>query len=136
MYGGKISGNTAENGYGGVETYGKFSMYGGKIRNNECNGEWASGGGVYISVRGSFTVGGSAVISGNTCNGKEDNVYLSNYRRLITIDSSNPLSNSANIGVATNSAPTDGNPVMSQVITKAITAAFKRQCADPRISAD
>lgn len=75
-------------------------MDGGKISGN-------TGGGVYVS--GTFAVGGGAVVSGNTSNGTENNVYLS--YELIELDSSNPLSGSAKIGVTTYAAPTEGSPV-------------------------
>ena len=107
MYGGEISGNTASMGFGGgVETYGEFRMYGGKISGNTAGG---SGGGVHTNGNGKFIVGGGAVISGNTYNGKENNVYLKD-GQWIEVDS-NLLSGSANIGVTTATAPTEGNPV-------------------------
>ncbi len=120
MYGGEISGNEAV-GYGGVGggVYignGTYAMYGGKISGNTSN----TGGGVgCVSIIGTFitiiydeplTIGGGAVISGNTCDGKENNVCLNN-GQIITIESANPLSGSAKIGVTTKTAPTDASPV-------------------------
>lgn len=123
MYGGEISGNRADN-YGdygcvGGGVYigdGTFAMYGGKISGNTAS----TGGGVgSVSIIGSFltiiydeplTICGGAVISDNTCDGKENNVCL-NDGQIITIESGNPLSGSAKIGVTTKTAPTDGNPV-------------------------
>ena len=105
MYGGKISGNTAVGSGGGVAVNGgTFQMDGGEISGNTAA---HSGGGVYVS--GTFAVGGGAVVSGNTSNGTENNVYLS--YELIELDSSNPLSGSAKIGVTTYAAPTEGSPV-------------------------
>lgn len=103
MYGGKISGN----GSFGVENQGIFEMYGGEISGNNVQGSLGSG--VYTRS-GKFIVGGDAVISGNTADGKVSNVYLE-AGQTIEIDSSNPLSGSARIGVTTKTAPTAGNPV-------------------------
>ena len=118
MYGGEISGNSAV-GYGGVGggVYigkGTFAMYGGKISGNTSN----TGGGVgSLSIAGTpfiynepLTIGGDAVISGNTCNEKENNVCL-NDGQTITIESSNPLSGFAKVGITTETAPTDASPV-------------------------
>ena len=131
MYGGKISGNGRGTYGGGVWNEGTFIMFGGEISGNSalyfgggvyigggifrmCGGKISGntnnmGGGVSI-YDGTFTVGGDAVISGNTYNGKENNVYLDN-GQMIVLDSETPLSNSANIGVTSQTAPTDGNPV-------------------------
>ena len=106
MYGGKIDGNPG----GGVYVRGTFEMDGGEISGNRANIVNLLGGGVYVDVAGTFAVGGSAVISGNTADGAASNVYLSN-GRTITAASENPLSGSAKIGVTTYSAPTEGNPV-------------------------
>ena len=134
MHGGKISNNTcAVNGSGGgVRNDGSFHMYGGEISGNSAytaggvyvnsgtfrmNGGKVSGnydvtdrGGVSI-YNGIFMVGGSAVISGNldTYGSKELNVYLKD-GQTIELDSEKPLSGSANIGVTTETAPTEGNP--------------------------
>ena len=102
MDGGELSGNTATRRGGGVaiDSGGTFQINGGKISGN-------TGGGV--AVDGTFAVGGGAVISGNTSNGTENNVYLSD--ELIELDRSNPLSGSAKIGVTTAIAPMEGSPV-------------------------
>ncbi len=106
MFGGVISGNSALYYGGGVYVAdGTFCMYDGNISGNTND----AGGGVYVR-QGTFTVGGSAVISGNVYNGKANNVYLKG-GVTITIDSNNPLSGSAKIGVTSQTAPTDGNPV-------------------------
>ena len=132
MYGGKISGNSSVSWGGGVFTTGIFQMYGGEISGNSA---FYCGGGVYVADgifrmyggrisgnstkepgggvaidNGTFYVGGNAVISGNTTDGKVSNVYLAD-GQTIEIDSSNPLSGSASIGVTTQTAPTEGNPV-------------------------
>lgn len=98
MYNGSIVGNTADNVGGGVDLIrGIFNMYGGSITNNTA----IDGGGVYVDdgyftiIGGSITdntaenngggvcvfsehvtVGGSAVISGNTKGSSANNVYL------------------------------------------------------------
>ncbi len=107
MYGGKISGNSASMG-GGVYGEGTtiFRMYGGEISGNNAT---QSGGGVWmLDDRYTLGVGRDAVISGNTCNGKVNNVYLRNGQK---IDVAEPLSGSASIGVTTETPPTEGNPV-------------------------
>ncbi len=107
MYGGEISENDA-NSVGGVFVHnGTFYMYGGKISGNNT---YAGDNG--ISIRdGKFIVGGDAVISGNIRGGIENlNVCLKD-GQTIELDSSIPLSGSANIGVTTETAPTEGNPV-------------------------
>ena len=85
MSGGEISGNTATEGggvfvgglYGHHDLYacsgGTFTMSGGKITGNS-----GTGGGVYVSSGSntSFTVSGSAQITGNT----GSNVYLGEYK--------------------------------------------------------
>ena len=62
MYGGIISGNTANYGGGGVSNEGTFAMYGGVISENTAN----KGGGVYNNNTTSTMYGG--VISENTAN--------------------------------------------------------------------
>jgi uncharacterized repeat protein (TIGR02543 family) len=67
MSDGTISDNTADYGGGGVCLWGgTFTMNGGTISGNEVGLFGGSGGGVSIIDEGSFIVGGTAVISGNT----------------------------------------------------------------------
>lgn len=146
MYGGEISGNRADN-YGdygcvGGGVYmgdGTFAMYGGKISGNTAS----TGGGVgSVSIIGSFltiiydeplTIGGGAVINGNTCDGKENNVCL-NDGQIITIESGNPLSGSAKIGVTTKTAPIDGSPVnITEENSKDYSSFFTSDDADYKI---
>ena len=93
MYGGEINGNTATNNGGGVFANGtftmtggsitrntaksngggvyvnrgyKFEMTGGSISGNTATGSINYGGGVFVDSDGTFTMGGSASITGNT----------------------------------------------------------------------
>lgn len=96
MYGGKITGGINY----GVENAGAFYMYGGEISGSGNRG-------TYCDKYGStITVGGSAVIAGNN----RDNVWVG-VDSLIEIDEENPLSGSAKIGITTENAPTEGNPI-------------------------
>ena len=97
MSGGIITGNRAKgnqykNGGGvyivqytkqgtGVIT-GVFTMTGGKITDNTAD---KYGGGVYIQDNGIFNVSGDANVSGNTVNGRANNVYLSDTNGVLTI---------------------------------------------------
>ena len=94
MYGGQITGNTADtDGYGGgvYMAGGSFTMCDGTITGNTAAGSNCSGG-VYMGSNASLTVSGNVNISGNT----GGNVYLSSGKS-ITIGKS--LTDSANIGV-------------------------------------
>lgn len=106
MSGGEISGNTAKEGggvfvgglYGHHDLYafggGTFTMSGGSITRNS-----GTGGGVYVSAGSdvSFTVSGSAQITGNT----GSNVYLGEYKgQSNTIIVNGTLDSTASIGVS------------------------------------
>ncbi len=77
MTGGEISGNSTESDGGGVYIYTKSTMNlsGGKITGNRAA---VNGGGIYVSnVEGAtLNVSGSPIVSGNTANGVENNIYL------------------------------------------------------------
>ena len=100
--GGNIARNTAVTGNGGGiwlnSAYGtmKFTMSGGRISNNVTS---KNGGGVYISenYHGKFTVSGTAQITDNAANRKDNNVYLPS-GKTICIDAEG-LDSSAKIGV-------------------------------------
>jgi len=74
MTGGEISGNTANEGAGVyVAVSGTFDLTGGRITGNRAE---VLGGGVYVAKDATLNVSGSPIVSGNTANGAENNVYL------------------------------------------------------------
>ncbi|MCI1727225.1 MAG: hypothetical protein LKM35_05995 [Lachnospiraceae bacterium] len=126
MTGGKISANIAATGEGGYTCGGgvynaenaTFTMTGGEISGNySCDTPNEDGGGVYNA--GTFTVGGTAKITGNVAKavydyrtnsasgGVTDNVYLPS-DKTITCSTETPLTSGASIGVTTQTAPTSG----------------------------
>ena len=103
MTGGTISGNAAL-WAGGVEVRGAFTMSGGEISSNTATNY---GGGVLVDMSESFTVSGSAFVSGNARpDGAADNVYL--YCATITVSN---LTADASIGVTTDTAPNASQPI-------------------------
>jgi putative cell wall-binding protein len=129
MNGGKISANIAATGEGGDTCGGgvynaenaTFTMTGGEISGNySCDTPNEDGGGVYNA--GTFTVGGTAKITGNVAKavydyrtnsasgGVTDNVYLPS-DKTITCSTETPLTSGASIGVTTQTAPTQAAPV-------------------------
>ncbi len=131
MYGGEISGNTDYLSGGGVGIYkGAFNMYGGKISGNSANfggGVWVIGtfkmlggeisgntapfingnekGGVMLGSSDSvIEIGGKVIIDNNTANDIASNFYLGDEESIII---SKPLTDGANIGITTESAPTE-----------------------------
>ncbi len=88
----------------GVQCYGNFIIYGGKITGNNLTGtgHYPSnrvGAGVYVSGDSAkLTIGGNTQITGNKSGKDNSNVYLAQ-GRTITIDSS--LTSAARIGIRT-----------------------------------
>ena len=107
MNGGSITENTAATGGGvSVGSHGStdFTMNGGKIKNNMAS---TNGGGVYMvgKLRSyTFTLNGTPDISGNTKDGVENNVYLSN-GAVITVGT---LGANVQIPVTLEKMPTEG----------------------------
>ena len=116
MTGGKISGNTAYIGGGGVALFstpdsnGAFTMTGGEISGNTANatswGYGGYGGGVFVShySNGRFTLGGTAVISGNGgaySGATTSNVYLSTGDYIAPDSSINAPPQGMSVGVQT-----------------------------------
>ena len=104
MSGGSIYGNTAEDGGGVfVDGAGEFSMQGGVISGNNASGTYANGGGVHIYIyhysSGKFSVSGSSVIKGNTCNGVSNNVEFFKDHETKSIIVSGALTNGADIHI-------------------------------------
>ena len=91
LYGGTISG-----GWSGVKTSGPVRLYGGTIKGNIQ--------GVYL-YQTTLTIGGDAKVTGNT----EENVLLQD-AQTITINES--LTEAAQIGITTSTAPTEDQSVL------------------------
>ncbi len=126
MNAGTISGNssTYTRGGGVQVAQGTFVMNGGTIEGNSAA---EKGGGVYVmkgengDPSGTFTVGGSSVITGNTVNGSANNVYLA-----VPLTIGSNLSPDANIGVTASAEPTEtvNVEIASSGATDANKAAF------------
>jgi len=119
MSGGQIVGNkatSATDGWGGgVDEWGLskggFVITGGRIAGNIA----AKGGaGVYVwnggGYYGKLTIGGDALIAGNTVNAVADNVYLTTSKTLV-ITNAPALAAGAQIGVTSANVPTLSTPV-------------------------
>ena len=93
MTGGEISGNTVKHDStstgtalgGGIYNYGALTLTGGKICDNSViltkeSGSSALGGGIYVNASkyyvGTIHVSGAPEITGNTCDGISNNIYL------------------------------------------------------------
>ena len=146
LYSGEISGNNGSS--GGVEVYGTFNMTGGSITNNRanygggvevrggaafnmsggsitkntasCNGT-SEGGGVFV-YDGTFTVSGSANITGNTAN----NVYLYDGKTIAIGEGGL----SGTIGVTTKTKPAENKPVTVIADTKGIAGLTNHVVSD------
>ena len=106
MYGGTITK------YTGTAVYvngflNAFNMYGGSITGNTGVSGSDSGAGVHV-WDGYVTVSGDVNITGNTKDGKANNVTLRSYNSFIN---PNGLADSARVGVTTGNLPTLGKPV-------------------------
>jgi len=77
MSGGEISSNNSSSSYGGggVCVGGSFVMEGGKISGNTSSSPYYGGGGVHVNG-GTFTMNGTAIISGNTATRDGGGVFL------------------------------------------------------------
>ena len=116
----KITGNNATDG-GGVYVYvaGHFNMSGGEVSSNTAT---QSGGGVYVfpdDDGGTFTVSGSATVTGNKVGEKQDNVYLSMTDKTV-IGVAGALS--GRIGVTPETWPAEGTMVVIAIGTSPLTA--------------
>ena len=102
MYDGSITGNTANGRNGGGVSGGWIYMYGGEITGNTSTskgGNGGKGGGVYTTKSEGFTVSGNVKITGNTADGKENNVHLGKSSWRIAVR--DQLGENASIGVTT-----------------------------------
>lgn len=109
MSGGTISGNTATGSGGGVYIYRTGSvcnLSGGVIENNTAGD---NGGGIYINSGnyGKLNLSGAPVVQGNTVSGKANNVYLPSGRTLTV----GAMTDGAAIGVMTEKVPAVDAPV-------------------------
>ena len=101
MHDGVITGNS---GYGVYMTAGTFNMSGGKITGNY--------GGVFVGTESAFKVSGQVKITGNTANGKANNVHLNNqYQDKIFTVGNSKLQDGAQIGVTTEKIPSNESNV-------------------------
>lgn len=119
MSGGTIRGNSTEANGGGVYNAGAFHLYGGSITGNTATN---GGGGVCnVLSGGSMTVSGAVTITGNTVNGKSDNLYLP-YGKTIAISGS--LDQNTVIGVTPVPLPAE----KSIAIAEGVSAADMARC--------
>lgn len=119
MSGGTIRGNSTAAYGGGVYNAGAFHLYGGSITGNTATN---GGGGVCnVLSGGSMTVSGAVTITGNTVNGKSDNLYLP-YGKTIAISGS--LDQNTVIGVTPVPLPAE----KSIAIAEGVSAADMARC--------
>ena len=109
MSGGTISGNTTSLSGGGIYNWGKMDLNGGTITGNLAKGETDSGQGGGVLNYGMLNVSGSPVITDNT--GKTGNdLFLRETNQTIHI--TGEMTDSAKIGVRTESEPSVSQPVV------------------------
>ena len=114
MYGGSITGNTAQYG-GGVDNDGSMIISGGSITGNTATDK---GGGVY-EEGDSLTVSGVVRIKGNTKGGAANNVYLmSSLTDSRYINVSGSVSEGTRIGITSNKHDEDTAVVTGSTETK------------------
>ena len=102
MYGGSITGNSAEYGGGVSMNTGTFNMYGGDITGNTATADHLGGGGVYVEY-GTFNMY-AGDITGNNATGKGGGVFMNGY-------SSTSIFNMSGGSITGNSATTNGGGV-------------------------
>lgn len=120
MSGGKISDNQAVQG-GGLYSMSSTTISGTAVIVNNSTfidssaypddlyfggGPKGAGGGIYFNA-GTITLDGNAKISGNKCNGVNNNLFLPSGKTV----SISGVSNSPSIGITTETVPTKENPV-------------------------
>ena len=93
MYGGSISGNTADQGGGVYMAGGQFTMYGGSITKNTAKkdsqnngGNGGNGGGVYVNRGCKFDMNGNASVSDNTATESGGGVYVGGSESTFTMN--------------------------------------------------
>lgn len=125
MSGGTIRGNSTAAYGGGVYNAGAFHLYGGSITGNTATN---GGGGVCnVLSGGSMTVSGAVTITGNTVNGKSDNLYLP-YGKTIAISGS--LDQNTVIGVTPVPLPAEKSIAIAEGVSAADMARFFLDAGD------
>ena len=107
MYGGTITKYTGTAVCVNISYNKEFNMYGGSITGNTGVSGSKNGAGIYVES-GAVTVSGDVDITGNTKDGKANNVTLLESGCYIN---PNGLADSAKVGVTTGNLPSLGNPV-------------------------
>lgn len=129
--GGEISGNTANSGScaGIYISNGTLILTGGKITGNTATYSGVCSGGIYIAKLGVLQVSGSPIVSGNTANGAQSNIYLAK-EGTVTVGTDTDgdgnveyLSEGAVLPITPGTAPTEETPF---VITSASGADYSR----------
>ena len=101
MTGGSIAENTAYFG-GGVYNYGTLTMSNGSIINNATDSYYNQGGGGVYNA-GTLNMSGTPIVTGNTLGGTDgtrNNVYVTGGLHTIDVNTGNPLTTGANVGIS------------------------------------
>ena len=93
MYSGSIDDNVGNNAGGVFIADGEIGLYGGKIINNKSE---SFCGGVLVSQNSTIEISGDVMITGNTNDGSDSNLYVYGYNKLKL---AGPLTNSVPIGI-------------------------------------